>query len=742
MTTVAKHPIMADPGASGENTTGPPHASASEAQLADQLAKANEKIATMERIAAQAKKSANGGSTAPAGPSTKKAIKRKKSTPKSSSVVGEDDDEPQSAPEPPKKKRSKRKDDDEALPAKEVIVTDAQKVDAAKKNPEGVRLANANMEGSIGVLAGYLFFKDTIRLKLWMEDEPLIDTFIKERERNFGIPNARPNLSWERKSIFKFIKTADLKLQRATLPLQVSDNHQGVNHSNTSVGNASWAVTIMNLIRQFPARFPDTAKAETHKTGAFASEDINRAYWALRCQWRLLRNKIAGKGRFANYEANPPVFLTDNEIRTLKAKPDGSLVTADVKDSTEPALAESFLELRDELLDMQEKTTELDLDWSQSGDVLNVVRADAEATKDMTPEERSAYQTQVWEERAKEEGHLWETQLNQLGTTDHSQIGRRVSRPPLTAAQLESFLRAQARKLKGRVIHDEAYIRQQPTAERYIQQAEVEQSLIGTREQEAESSERGSEPAAATAFWDLQGTIASVSVPTPSYEDSCTLLGLQASRPALDPKDSSAGALVLKPWQVTGAAWMDQSEDSFIHGGVVADDCGLGKTILTLYHIYHGYQKKLAAKEAGLAVDFRPTLIVCPAGLIDVWYSEWNTLFRDKLIMRQFYGSEKMYSAERRAFILPSGADDLARLLQGAYAPSNPDAGRLVILSSLTSWESRTMNVLRKSEYDEKKRKAKLARGGGPTPQGKGKRKASSAAGKHLSSEWALDICG
>jgi SNF2 family DNA or RNA helicase len=78
---------------------------------------------------------------------------------------------------------------------------------------------------------------------------------------------------------------------------------------------------------------------------------------------------------------------------------------------------------------------------------------------------------------------------------------------------------------------------------------------------------------------------------------------------------------------------MSDAEDSFLRGNVVADDCGLRKTILTLFHIYHRYQEQMARYADDGKGLFRPTLIVCPAALIDVWYNEWQQLFNGKLLL-------------------------------------------------------------------------------------------------------------
>jgi hypothetical protein len=112
-----------------------------------------------------------------------------------------------------------------------------------------------------------------------------------------------------------------------------------------------------------PEHFPDTAKAEVARTGAFASEDVNSGYCAVRACWRIVYLRQEGRRRrFVNTRATPPYFLPDHDLRRFKNKVDAILVTAVVKESKEPALAETFTELRDQLLVTKEKALEEGLD--------------------------------------------------------------------------------------------------------------------------------------------------------------------------------------------------------------------------------------------------------------------------------------------------------------------------------------------------------------------------------------------
>ncbi|GIJ98460.1 hypothetical protein Aspvir_000577 [Aspergillus viridinutans] len=70
-----------------------------------------------------------------------------------------------------------------------------------------------------------------------------------------------------------------------------------------------------------------------------------------------------------------------------------------------------------------------------------------------------------------------------------------------------------------------------------------------------------------------------LSAPAPAYERACNELGLDPSNPRLVvPSNVNQPATTLKQWQVTGASWMLNWEQSPVGGGILADACGTGKT--------------------------------------------------------------------------------------------------------------------------------------------------------------------
>jgi hypothetical protein len=81
----------------------------------------------------------------------------------------------------------------------------------------------------------------------------------------------------------------------------------------------------------------------------------------------------------------------------------------------------------------------------------------------------------------------------------------------------------------------------------------------------------------------VQGRMSLSAVP-PAYTDACQALALDPAAPFLFvPSNLNQAGTRLKPWQVTGAAWMLDQERSPVGGGILADACGMGKmtTLLT-----------------------------------------------------------------------------------------------------------------------------------------------------------------
>jgi SNF2 family DNA or RNA helicase len=102
----------------------------------------------------------------------------------------------------------------------------------------------------------------------------------------------------------------------------------------------------------------------------------------------------------------------------------------------------------------------------------------------------------------------------------------------------------------------------------------------------------------------------------------------------------------LRPYQERGLAWLSFLSDLGL-GGILADDMGLGKSVMTLALLAadrdHGQTGAAAA--AGTA---GPTLLICPMSLVGNWEREAQR-FAPDLSVHVHHGSDRLAGADLRA---------------------------------------------------------------------------------------------
>jgi SNF2 family DNA or RNA helicase len=118
---------------------------------------------------------------------------------------------------------------------------------------------------------------------------------------------------------------------------------------------------------------------------------------------------------------------------------------------------------------------------------------------------------------------------------------------------------------------------------------------------------------------------------------------------------------------------MHLQEQKMYHFSLIALDCGLGKTLTTLVFIISSTKERLKtnALYPEDAKEFRATLVVCPAGAIDVWYQDIEKFFPSKPVkIYQFYGTPKTVPGSRLSNLITT-VDELNSLLDG-LDPTDP----------------------------------------------------------------------
>ena len=107
----------------------------------------------------------------------------------------------------------------------------------------------------------------------------------------------------------------------------------------------------------------------------------------------------------------------------------------------------------------------------------------------------------------------------------------------------------------------------------------------------------------------------------------------------------------LRPYQERGLTWLSFLGDLGL-GGILADDMGLGKSVMTLALLAHEAERRETerrdgAQRAGTAAPPGPTLLVCPMSLVGNWQREAER-FTPELTVHVHHGSDRLAGAALR----------------------------------------------------------------------------------------------
>jgi SNF2 family DNA or RNA helicase len=234
-------------------------------------------------------------------------------------------------------------------------------------------------------------------------------------------------------------------------------------------------------------------------------------------------------------------------------------------------------------------------------------------------------------------------------------------------------------------------------------------------------------------YWQTQSSLSTVSAATPTYDESCRMFGWDPAHPTPFPqlrrqeqqqqqreqrqdqpspprergaestaKGGAAAApslkpvLQLNPWQVTGAAWAFLQETLPIRGGMIADDCGTGKTIILLTVVLERARAARRDHSNGATGPWKPTLVVAPPHVVDVWIDEVNQFFSSELQVFRYYETKaRVTHPIYKAQTLPSSDRALVDWLDENCQPDDPASAAKVIV---TAYETLTMRTLQKKQ--------------------------------------------
>ncbi|KAJ5209980.1 Helicase C-terminal [Penicillium cf. griseofulvum] len=166
--------------------------------------------------------------------------------------------------------------------------------------------------------------------------------------------------------------------------------------------------------------------------------------------------------------------------------------------------------------------------------------------------------------------------------------------------------------------------------------------------------------------------------------DPCQQLTVSAPReagqpPPPPPNSFELAPTYLKPWQVTALGWMHLQESDPLHGGILADACGLGKTLTALSLIWT--TNRLLPMVHAPPGTFAPSLVLVPNALVDTWTSEIDKHFGDALQLILFFGSTTRTSDHRRKTQIVATLEELHKTLN-KLSSSDSLTGHTIVLSS------------------------------------------------------------
>jgi hypothetical protein len=232
-------------------------------------------------------------------------------------------------------------------------------------------------------------------------------------------------------------------------------------------------------------------------------------------------------------------------------------------------------------------------------------------------------------------------------------------------------------------------------------------------------------------YWKTQSSLSTVSATTPSFAEACQQLGYEPAHPSPFPdlwarrqaqhqkagevaaqEGDNAGegaeggiasvaieripeVLELNGWQVTGAAWALQQEHLPIRGGMIADDCGTGKTIIMLVVVLEQYRRAIRAHAGGATGPWKPTLIIAPPHVVDVWFQEVQRFFSSELEIWRFYETkDKVTNPAMKARTLPGTDQRLVAWLEENCKPDDPRTSAKIIVTAYETFTFRTLQEM------------------------------------------------
>lgn len=180
----------------------------------------------------------------------------------------------------------------------------------------------------------------------------------------------------------------------------------------------------------------------------------------------------------------------------------------------------------------------------------------------------------------------------------------------------------------------------------------------------------------------------------------------------IDPSLGECSPLFPTPWQVIGAAWLRQMEQTPIHGGILSDGCGTGKTNTILLHIAWAAERLEARMASGkytdsqkANMDCRPTLVLVPNNCVCTWIEEMRKYFDGVLDCLVMYGRpEDLVDPWTRQHTLPSDPIKCVQYLRNRYEFNHISGARTVVICAYQTFTMRFVGTMHEHEKTQQDR--------------------------------------
>ncbi|KAG4444508.1 hypothetical protein IFR05_000099 [Cadophora sp. M221] len=546
--------------------------------------------------------------------------------------------------------------------------------DALLKNVKGVDIIPYPIE-DLQIWCGYLGFLNTKSLKAWLRElTGVLGPWAEQRKLAFGVivkggilPEKK---TWTEQKVFKFIENMTPQhqslIKSGKWPIYHSDISVNLGHED--IGYASYVTKMNAVIDSYPTHFPSAPTDTVLKITS--QENWNRAYMTLRLFWRFHGpNGIETIAETVQKDeqckpALKPILLTANDRSKVQTNAAGSDANADYALLSLEKYGDIYEDMSKEVYDSDLSDSE---EFSHETDELPSPEEmlDAEKRRQMRQEAR--------EEANVQDVELLHKQLNAKGNIGAATMKRSKSqRPRLTEKQLDTFFMLNSKIVEKQMLYSGTEFLTMETTipiDKAIQNADIMNQL-------GQDAENGK------VYFDLSKKLSNIQAKTRDLQDASKFL-------RIDPETFEIKGAGIKPFphQVIDGAWMRDMELGPIQGGILANPCGSGKTILILMLVHQVY---LELKEKPDA-HHTATFIFCPATVVNVWYADYLKAFKHLLKVKLFYGKRSTaVDGEHEERIVADDIAELDEFLQ-SLDTSDSETSRTIIITSYGTFQSRAL---------------------------------------------------